>query len=352
MLKLNDNNLFVGEIKQLLHDFNLPKCEVGTFSNDVVHIDGDKLIYNNHSELYIYNKQYINLTTNLPIRNTLYDSETHRYLGRYLRFIRDYMGVDLLSMYNALDYQHLDYDYINGDFKLLKSDGDYITYILPVDVNMKYTIYSSKRVCIKVGVIEKNKKITLANNNGECLISVSTNQFPNLLDLSSKFKKDDIIKYKNTTNIVIRVPITYSGTLVVLYGDYTKNYINVPCTSTSNGQKITTYIKQYYNTKNQLMSLDNDQNYLISDRLYEYLCGNAISPLSKDYDIAKLQKLLVRGKLLSSVNYYGIWSDDDRERLSILSDSKITNIISDKYDCIGYCDKDVESALNVYGGLI
>ena len=39
MIKLNDNNIFVAEIKQILKDFNLPKCLIGD----------EILLENNHS---------------------------------------------------------------------------------------------------------------------------------------------------------------------------------------------------------------------------------------------------------------------------------------------------------------
>ena len=33
MIKLNDNNIFIGHIKQLLKDFNLPSCTIITEDN-------------------------------------------------------------------------------------------------------------------------------------------------------------------------------------------------------------------------------------------------------------------------------------------------------------------------------
>ena len=33
MIKLNDNNIFIGHVKQLLKDFNLPSCTIITEDN-------------------------------------------------------------------------------------------------------------------------------------------------------------------------------------------------------------------------------------------------------------------------------------------------------------------------------
>ena len=95
MLTLNDASIQVGQIKQLLHNFNLPNCAVGYKNpglNKLFICDGyiQRWVYNNDHHLvaqkverYVYDKPYLNLTTNLPVRNMLYDRETHRYLGRY-----------------------------------------------------------------------------------------------------------------------------------------------------------------------------------------------------------------------------------------------------------------------------
>ena len=48
---------------------------------------------------YSYNVEIPNFTKNLVINSSYYDEYTHNYLGDYLRFMRDYHGIDLMSMY-------------------------------------------------------------------------------------------------------------------------------------------------------------------------------------------------------------------------------------------------------------
>ena len=132
MLKLNDNNIAVAQIKQILHDFNLPTCEIGRknptkdrhfiyenyFCKWKADAEDDATLTLQKLVPYKLNKAYLNLTTNLPIRNMLYDAETHRYLGRYLRFLRDYHNINLMSMYNCFDHSRLDMNQFKNGLNL------------------------------------------------------------------------------------------------------------------------------------------------------------------------------------------------------------------------------------------
>lgn len=165
MFKYNNTHIFTGYIKQLLHDFNLPKFRIYTKANEDYYIatgkekniiatipkvkdtfDAEKnsLVseydanmkyvryikdntiqeyingkwYNvgdysvndsvyvkpNHTQTvkqYNYNSFYPNYTKNLKISSNVYDSYTHEYLGDYLRFLRDYNNINLMPLYNC-----------------------------------------------------------------------------------------------------------------------------------------------------------------------------------------------------------------------------------------------------------
>ena len=127
MLRINNNNLITGYIKQMLHEFNLPKAKVLKRGMDIY--EGGYYIYQTglyraiksgaygpegdfnsvtkakdylyKIDNYVYGKPYLNITKNLEMNSSLYDSYTHSYLGDYLRFYRDYKNIDLMSMYNC-----------------------------------------------------------------------------------------------------------------------------------------------------------------------------------------------------------------------------------------------------------
>jgi len=139
MLKFNNDHIITGYIKQLLADFNLPKYRVYTQENAnyykinheedqsiistelsglhqriVPYIKDDKIqyyidgkwVYAQHT--YNYNKKVKNYTKNLQIKNNIYDSYTHEYLGNYLRFQRDYNNINLMPLYNCFSNKLVD----------------------------------------------------------------------------------------------------------------------------------------------------------------------------------------------------------------------------------------------------
>jgi len=120
MLKINNNSLISGYIKQMLHEFNLPKAKVLSIGMQVFaggyYITQNKLyralktdVYTSLKNVkdksffhlidnYIYGKSYLNITKNLELNSSIYNKYAHYYLGDYLRFYRDYKGIDLMSM--------------------------------------------------------------------------------------------------------------------------------------------------------------------------------------------------------------------------------------------------------------
>jgi len=153
MKKFNNTDIFTGYLKQLLHNFNLPKLRIYTYEQqeykaktgreryDVLetvtsykNAEDNSTIYpehlryipyikdnkiqefidnawvevgdrntkvGSHMHVYNYGNKLLNYTKNLKIKDNIYDSYTHEYLGDYLRFQRDYSGLDLMPLYNC-----------------------------------------------------------------------------------------------------------------------------------------------------------------------------------------------------------------------------------------------------------
>lgn len=182
MFRYNSNHIVAGQIKQILNTFNLPSYRVYTkklerYFNDtgkehISVIDGlyikDNKIqqYNNGVwtdtlQIFSYNKKILNVTKHLRISNNIYDTHTHEYLGNFLRFQRDYLGINLMPLYNCFSKNicnHLDIP-VNpknpdGTYKLNQytkerernrhvfwsKDKDFTVYAIPIKFCQEYTI--------------------------------------------------------------------------------------------------------------------------------------------------------------------------------------------------------------------
>ena len=396
MIKLNDNGIFVGQIKQILKDFNLPKCHCNDdiLVNNSYYIDRNKIyrVIDNKKELtgstYTFGKRYLNITTNFDFESLYYDIETHKYLGDYLRFIRDYYNVNLMSMYNCSINKTVDrditlykeYDSNNKETKEVWSYKDNIIYIVPIKFNQVYTIgvdYPKVEICAclynekKDIVVQADKE--LYNNSYTILRNCSLDR-PILYDKLKDYYNvnKDLFTKESTLKLLIKLPKGYSNSVVVLEGDYTQgcsqSYQNKVCKYIFNRNAENAIpedtLKGIINSqiRPQLMSYNNlNNNYLLADRLVEYLTGNVISSISQDYDIEKVQKWglfnsesLYENKQVSKeldTLQYGLWNNDLTRFLYELNQLELpqNGYVNIPYDSIGYVDKDLERKLECLG---
>lgn len=397
MIKLNDSNMLVGHIKQLLHTFNLPCCDVGYENRQPNrhYVDGGAIYLNKYEndletqircDSYQFGKRYDNLTSSLKISNDLYDRTTHRYLGRYLRFVREYWGLDLMSMYNLFDEDPLDASVevkdaegvIRADFP--SDDAGYACYKLPI-TKAKYTIYVNSVLPVEITMCIKDVLSIYSTQQNKLLtkgyVKVKTTR-PMVYDASARI--DDLISKKSTSitttdalgtvveekvdtdnefksfymsnrqslQLLIKVPKTCKGPIVILEGDFTRN-----CSSSAgfvyyreDGDKTTSpghlaYSSHY--VRPQLLSPGNSGNYLLADRLTEYITSNAISRMSEYYDIRKVQRFFIANGYIP-FEHYGVWSE--RESADVMKFCGDRGLYEKIYDITGAVDSDVESAMN------
>lgn len=151
MLKFNNTHIFTGYVKQLLSSVNIPTCKIYTYEfAEHFRIHGkedpriiESLSITNKNRLapqvsylkddevcsyfwssneytpgitltkqnsywkstanvhYDVEKPITGLTKKFCGGGLFYDTETHEYLGEYLRFLRDYKNINLMSLYNC-----------------------------------------------------------------------------------------------------------------------------------------------------------------------------------------------------------------------------------------------------------
>lgn len=394
MIKLNDNNIFIGHIKQLLKDFNLPSCTIITEDNaDENFVSGKHYIKG--SQLYLsdgegslvrkitynYGKKYLNLTSNLEINNMIYDRETHRYLGKYLRFLRDQKHVDLMSMYNCFDGETFSKNItitIGNDKEIVfKNDDNYIVYQIPItlnslnlkmfdgreiqlgvyiDANDTYVEGSTKKSC-RDFVLEKTYKTmrTTSIFKYDALVTLLqslkdptiTNAARTTTELST-ILKDFILNNVDKMYLLVKVLKSDLKSMVIL--EDSKEYEYVDSKSVWQKPRASTIIK--YPTLQvfpQLFSNENlDNNYLLADRLVEYLTENVICPLSNMHDINRFHAVVdenpTKLPVKSVDRIYGYWTKSDTDNVIYLM-RKNRDYIYNIYDMLGYVDKDIENLI-------
>lgn len=386
MYKINDSSIFIGHIKQLLKNFNLPKCRV--LRNDIdyskiltkntLYIKNNRLCVSSDSpeptllekENYIYDKFYRNITTNLRLDNIIYDTYTHRYLGRYLRFLRDWGGVDLMSLYNCFDEEinnkEISFLLDSKDTNSLKTFGgeteEHIVYSIPILAPFSYTLGLQTRGSVEMCIGFADSDL-LTPEEREYAPSLYVNtyrkkSFPRSILLNDFFNSGEpnISRFYNRSDLrlLLKVPRHIRSSIVLLEGNYLVDNVVVPGSSTSDTPGLTTgpVDEVTFNYNPQLLSYANTSNYLLADRLVEYLTDNVISPLSEGYDIIKLQQFLVKNNYIVSVNP-SVWSEKEFDAIKkLIRDERIS---TNYFDSLGYCDKEVElsaQGANKIGGII
>ena len=219
MQKFNTTDILTGYIKQLLHDFNLPKIKVYkkkykeyfnthgyehpevlqtittvTTENSIEYptnlryvpylkegriqeyIDGQwqDLGFKSHNKAkhqhyYNYGDKLLNYTKTLRLKDNTYDSYTHEYLGDYLRFKRDYYDLDLMPLYNCFSNKiceklNLEWTIVNPEIKefgniLIDSETGEETVELNTTTNDQTTVVKTQTQTYKFSTDDSNYKI-------------------------------------------------------------------------------------------------------------------------------------------------------------------------------------------------
>lgn len=274
---------------------------------------------------YVYNKKYANWTKNLVIKNNIYDSYTHEYLGDYLRFQRDYNNLNLMPLYNCFSNRicstlntKIQFNGYTAEFNTL--DGRYKIYMVPVKFFQNYTIALSSEYAIEMFCgsfdhylndgkqedLEEELLERLIKSTYHCFNSIQFSRpelYTKLNDFIKDLTEDEVARlslFEDTLKLFIKVPIKNTSTITILEGDYT-NYSN-SFLSTSFNSRSNTEIRN---------------NILNKEIVYKNICtcGNTNCTCQKqnirktnhtvinlDGDIEKISKKLITPLQLLRVN--------------------------------------------------
>ena len=360
MIKLNDDNIYVGQIKQILHRFNLPKCRVKTERvtpvEGEIFIDGDGLYVRKDGtdkrlRDYKFGDYIENVTDNMRIDSLIYDEHTHRYLGEYLRFIRDYTGVDMMGMYNCFSYNKANITQYESDvFPISSNDSRYDVFSVPVRFGEKYTLALDwhGELSYAFGYHSFGDDVTLIEDS---ISRVSGLRFDSPITIESPSEGDTF--KKSMLTLFIKIPKACESEIVVLEGEYDSLQLILDGFSERLGDELIEYIPEGedevvgnydYVTKHQLLDVNTRGRHLIADRLIEYLSNQVITPNDPVIkNIKRLQQTLYDKKMIDSIKSYGLWGEDMRK--TIYRYLWKTGGIDSEFDLLSYCDKDVEKML-------
>ncbi len=434
MLKYNNTHIFTGYLKQLLSSVNLPTCKIYTREfasylaqhgeedprvlesfNTIINPLGNnrsavRINYLKNNELYNYFSQNPSLTPILDKNDEIkawkrttgafswkqssrvyydtdkatrgltrslnspgnqYDTTTHEYLGEFLRFLRDYYNINLMSLYNCFNdkiYNNLYFDFNLGSTKITfnSQEAEYRIYAIPVKLFSEYTIAIDCAHGIEMFCGLCNTTLEVSNKTNQfaaktylkvnkTLFSqpfvydkLNVKHWPAIDDFNedgtdvrtdandsttNTYTRWDIANREKDLKLFIKVPTSCKSSLVILEGDY-RNF-NDTKYSIVNGQL--TYLQNHsilnFNTRRitadplksgdnidlnnynfkpisklQLLAFNTGESYPFADRLIEYLTGSAITPLDSISDnIKRAQKVMTDNK-----NYFkieGLWED-------------------------------------------
>ena len=295
-----------------------------------------------------------------------YDTETHMYLGKYLRYLKTNKGIDLLPFYNCYSSKYFNDMYLEvSDLNKIdivnSSTKDYKVVAIPILFGRTYKIAIDcptkvlMRACIhdNTGVIDeidlpdlhKTDAVPIQrtlSNSGKIFSSLS---FRNPVVFRVETDNVSALMLQHNLYLVIQLPIDNTSSIVVL-----ENYDNK--TGIFCNDK---YIRQPGLSALSLLRLNTRQSYAFSDRLVEYLCDNVISKDSVySQNIEGVQNSLSKyfpeyhKSLITGKHIKGVWDKDIERLVQSIIDKKNTDIVLYDQDC--NINKDIESILMPEGG--
>lgn len=417
MFNFNNNHIFTGYLKQLLSSVNIPMCKIYTTAfeshfastgiEDPRVIESFNMPLDNLSDgvlkeirvNYLKNDEIYNfvlhkdafhsgidrtqgrwykvsnvhydkdraipgLTKVLKSPGSEYDNDTHEYLGDYLRFIRDYYNINLMSMYNCFNNKpcsNIGNVEVNLDDKKVTTYTNspmYTVYAIPVKLFSNYTIAIDSNCGIEMFCGLYNGRLDLTDTGKDLIFKTytkehktifsqpflydklsSTNwniskeiqyptdppEFPTLM--SNILTRSALVDRERDLKLFIKVPRSCRSSIVILEGDY--RHYNHSIYSPSKDDHtlgkwlykqnhfITNYNRPAHFTeygivpisKLQLLALNTGTSYPFADRLIEYLVGSVITPIDEIADnIKRVQAVLAQNGYKQTIE--GFWEDD------------------------------------------
>lgn len=263
------------------------------------------------------------LTHNYKSSTPKYDSETHRYLGAYLRWYRDVYGINLLPLYNCFCGESFALAHIKDNKLMDGYDATKNVSIVPIQLNKKYTVFvsSSHNVSMCGAFLNSNGRILdpITNQCIDELLGDKVRQFVNSsynhpIEYSAFTDDPKLVGYTNQFYLIIQTEAQQFCPIVVLEGSYTSfpdRFVTSRETYENNENLGIDYSLFKPNVQPSMTIVPTSYHIPYSYRLIEFLLENVIT---KNEDIPKnvariQERLDIRN---NDDEFTDVWNDEMR----------------------------------------
>lgn len=293
---------------------------------------------------FVWGRDLTGVTERFFSKYNYYDSDTHLYLGKYLRCLRDIKDIDLMPFYNCFNYK------IVSDISLpledTEVDGNKKVLAVPIKFNKTYTVAidSGTRVLMKsvlygdFGLLKSRDGTDLTSQLNEQTVVCGHLDFLQPTTYKIECYDKNLLNLEKYLYLIIQLSSSNSSSVVVLEGDYTHldstKIINVDDLNKVPDKEL----DNIFLSKLGLLQINDTNIYAFSNRLIEYLLLNAITSDDEiSHNIYTIQQKLDLFK--DSRISKGVWDNYMRYLLynTYMNRQNIT-----KLDINGFVDKDVE----------
>lgn len=300
---------------------------------------------------FVFGEEIIGVTQKYVANTPYYDSTTHRFLGEYLRLIRNQFNLDLMPLYNCYDGEVV--NNITLDTKTnyvgTGTNSSKKVLLVPIKFNTTYTVaYDCETPITVKAVVYKGhltKDITsgevISNSLSDICTQVNNSQFIKPFTFKVDNEDANLQQYETHLYMALQVPYNNYSTLTVIEGDLTlvtqRFVTDIKILET----KDNTRFGKYMIGSPSLLQINDGKQHPFSDKLLSYLLRNTMDDREYiDENVANVET-----KINYSPLYKGMWDINLRYILYHRYMEAAKNKELNGTDILGFVDIDIEDAV-------
>lgn len=312
---------------------------------------------------FIFGNYIPNITQKFISNTSYYDTQTHRFLGEYLRCLRDIYDIDLMGLYNCFDFDVADNFYLTKTNITEGTNSKVKVLLIPIKFNKNYTICIDSDFPVYVRPVFYDEYL-LKDSNGSSLsdlitssatkynnlqflnpVSYSVSNFMGIETEEQEALSTTLQSWEKYLYLAIQLDANNDSSIVVVEGNYTNTAQHYISDVSLLSHMSSTQIANIFRSNLSLMQSNDGKQYPYAEKLISYLLKYTIDNREEiDDNVANIEKAIKYDPPLANF-YPGIWDNDLRYVLynKYLNISNVDYI--DKLDILGFVDRDIENAV-------